>query len=163
MAVGLLNGRFFQMAYVTNDIDRAMAEYGAKAGIDRFFAGRDAEFDIGGGRMAKAHIALANVGGVQIELIEPVGGHDHVYRQVLSGGDYQIHFHHEAHVLDSVEEFAATKAHVGGLGFDIVIDAETPGYRYFYADTRTFIGHHTEFFYFSEEATAYFREVVPNY
>lgn len=164
MTIGLISGNFFQMAYVTNDIDRAMDDFRKKAGIESFFFGRDAEFDIGGGRTCKAHVALVWINGVQLELIEPVGAHDHVYRQILTDSpDYQLHFHHEARTLDSIGTYEATKAHVRDLGFDIVIDAVTPGYRYFYADARPFLGHHVEYFHFSDEAMAYFKDALPSY
>lgn len=158
---GLLSGRFFQMAYVTNDFDRALVEFGKKANIARFFEGRDSEFEVGPGRQAKAHVALAFVGGIQIEIIQPLGGHDQVYRQILSGDGYQLHHHHEAHVLDTIEEFVATKEAARIAGYEIVIEADLEPYRYFYADTRAFLGHHLEFFYFTEDAIRYFNEVVP--
>lgn len=158
---GFLCCRFWQMAYVTNDFDRALALFAEKTGVRNFFIGRDASFMVGPNSEAHCSVAVAMAGGIQVEIIEPRGGADHVYRDVLAGNAFQIHYHHEAKRIDSLEQLAALKDEVRGQGFEIVIDGTNPLATYFYADTRSLLGHYTEFMYYPPEALAYFDQAVP--
>lgn len=158
---GILCGHFWQMAYVTNDFDQALAVFGEKTGVKKWFIGRDAQFMVGPGADASCHVAVAFAGGIQLEIIQPLGGTDHVYREPLKGDAFQLHYHHEAKRIDSLGQLAALKDEVRRQGFEIVIEGTNPLATYFYADTRPLLGHYTEFMFYPPEALAYFDKAVP--
>ena len=60
---------FFQVAYVTRDIDRAQAQFAGTHGIARFLEMRDIRYPTGPGREAHCHVSLAYVGATEIEII----------------------------------------------------------------------------------------------
>ena len=85
-ATGLFPGAFRQVAWITNDLDRAMAAFAADYGVPRWLELRNFKLLTGPGTYADVHIALAVRGGVELELIQPLGGDDHVYRQSSHSG-----------------------------------------------------------------------------
>jgi hypothetical protein len=158
---GLFDANLVQMAYVTNDFDQALAMFAAKGGIHHWFANRDVEFRVGPTANARCHVALAQAGTAQVELICPLGGTDHVYRSVLSGTAFQIRYHHQGQTVPNLEAFQRAKAQTRHIGLDIVIEGDGYGVNYFYTDTRALLGHYVEFLFYSPEAVAFFAEHVP--
>jgi hypothetical protein len=139
-------GAFRQVAYVTNDLERALAHFDRNAGVKRFLQFRDLEVAIGPGVAARCHIALALSGGAEIEVIEPIGGADGVYRDGLSATDFALNFHHVAYTLPSLEALTSLKAALRARGAPIAMEAVTDnGLAYFYADLRKPFGHFVEY------------------
>lgn len=169
MATGtqnILSASFLQMAYVTNDFDAALAAFGENAGIDRFFEQRNFDVHVRPGQTAKLDIALAYAGGVQIEVIHPVGGAIEIYRDVLEEPGFCLRLHHQGQLVSSVEEIYQLQQTARERGFPIVLDsgdALGDRVRYFYADTRKFIGHYIEYLYYDAESLAFFDQMVPRY
>src|SRR5271165_2094440 len=94
----LPNARHSQVAYVTNDLDAAAALLERNYGAPGFY-----KFDTMQSGVAKPgdpqlRIGLARVGGVEIELIEPLGSTAPMFSQVLppGGAALAIRFHHVA-------------------------------------------------------------------
>lgn len=161
--INLIDGAFTQTAYVTNDLDQALATF-AGLGVTRFLELRDLAFPVGSGVEAHCHVALAIAGGREIEIIEPIGGAVDVYRQALSGtvSGFQMHFHHVAQALPSLDALEAIKADVRSRGIAIPIDAAAPqGMTYFYADLRTPLGYHVEYIYPSADYLAAMAGAIP--
>ena len=157
----LLGGTFRQIAYVTNDFDRALSDFAA-LGVRRFLELRDIAFMVGEGAVANCHIGLAISGRMEIELIQPLGGADGVYRNVLQGPEFQVHLHHVAQTLPSIDALDAMKAEVGRLGLAIPIDGAAPqGMTYFYADVRPFLGHYVEYTCSTPEFLAGMAAAIP--
>ena len=104
---------------------------------------------------ARCHIALALSGGAEIEIIEPVGGADEIYRQPLTGPDFALLFHHVAYTLPSLEALTSLKAEMRASGTPIVMDGEAPeGVTYFYTDLRKPFGHYIEYVWGTPEYEA---------
>lgn len=144
-AANLLGGAFSQIAYVTNDFDRALADF-ADVGVTRFLELRDIGFAVGPAAEARCHVGLARSGGMEIEIIQPLGGADAVYRGILQGPDFQLHFHHVAQRLPDVASLERMKAQAQARGIDLPVDAVAPeGLTYFYADLRRTLGHMVEY------------------
>ena len=158
--VNLLSGRFAQMAYVTTNIEQALEVF-AQQGVSEFVCAHDARFDIGGGREALCHVALAFSGGLQIEVIEPVGGAVEVYRAPFRGEQFQLHFHHQCHWVETMEEFASIRQAMRDRGYDIVIDGSSPQAVYFYADLRKQLGHFVEYVRFDPAIFSQLQASVP--
>ncbi len=136
----------YQNAYVTADIDRAVAmlveQFGPVSeprridGAAQMFRGTNGE---GVGNM---RIALVQVGKLQYELIQPVSGNVAIYADALVP-DRVMTFHHVAMRTDDLEKM---RAEVTRLGYPIVAEGEARGdIRFFYADARKSFGHYLEY------------------
>lgn len=88
-----------QIAYVTNDLDEARASFHEHYGVARFAQMKDLAIQVGPDANAIIHVALAYVGSMQIELIEPRGGADTIYRAPLPSDAFAMRFHHVAQLL----------------------------------------------------------------
>jgi hypothetical protein len=149
-ATSLFSGAFRQVAWVTNDLDRAMAAFAADYGVPRWLELRNFKLPTGPGTHAAVHVALAVRGGVELELIQPLGADDHVYRQILTADPaLQIHFHHICYRLESAEALADVRHAAEAKGRAIVLQGEpATGTAYFYIDDRPTLGHHIEYIYY---------------
>jgi len=161
----LPNTQHSQIAYVTNDLDAAAALLEKQYGVPGFY-----KFDTSGVAQPgdpQLRIALARVGGVEIELIEPLGTTATLFSDVLppNGKELAIKFHHVAIRIDgALENWQQHRAAVdisqhpivyqGGLG-DML--------RYFYTDERSTLGHYVEHVWMSPELLAQLAGVIPTY
>ena len=75
--------RHSQNAYVTSDLDRAMAIWRDEFGVSRFHVFENDAPGLVSSPEYRMKIALANVGGVEIELIEPLPGQAPLHAEVL--------------------------------------------------------------------------------
>lgn len=153
----------FQMAYVTTDIDQAIAHFAEHQGIGQFLVLRDLPIQTGPGREATLNVALAYAGDWQVELIEPRGGDDLIYRQPLPQSEFGLAFHHVAQSVPSAEVLARIRAEQLRLGHAIVIEGKSPGnLDYFYSDHRQTLGHCIEHCYYTEQGLAFLAQIPRN-
>ena len=161
------NARHSQIAYVTNDLDAAAALFEREYATPGFY-----KFDTMQSGVAKPgdphlRIALARVGGVEIELIEPLGSTAPLFSQYLPQDrtDLAIRFHHVAiRIEGSLEDWERHRAAIdtrrhpiayqGGLGDPL---------RFFYTDERTSLGHYVEHVWMSPELLQQLSAAVPTY
>ncbi|MEM5388797.1 VOC family protein [Paraburkholderia phymatum] len=161
-------GKFHQVAWVTPDLERSMAQFREVYGIPSFFV-QDQCFNA---RVGNSHgemrlrFALANVDGVEFELIEPVGpGLNAIYREVLpKDGSFANVFHHICiKVCGSAEDWERHLAalhpsrqihYMGDVG---------PGAAFCYTDDRSLLGHYVEHVWFGREIEKAMYEAVPRY
>jgi hypothetical protein len=158
------NAQHCQVAYVTNDIDRAVAVFTEQYGAPGFFQFSTDQPGMPAGPRIK--IALAKVGGVEIELIEPIGDSAPLFSDVLPGGDdLAIRFHHVAIRVDgSLADWEAHKASIDFARHPIVFSGELEDkLRYFYTDERGTMGHYVEHVWQSPELLAQMAAVTPSY
>jgi hypothetical protein len=146
----MFGGIFRQIAWITNDFDGALAAFEADYGVPRWFELRDFSLQTGPGAFAKAHFAMAVRGGVELEVIQPLGGADQVYRQILTGeSGLQLHMHHICYRLESAAALARMRQGAEAKGRAIVLEGSTEsGTEYFYIDDRHVLGHHIEYIYY---------------
>lgn len=159
----LIQGRPRQLAYVTTDLDRAVAQF-ARVGVARFTPSSESEIEVGRDRTARFRVALANVGETQLEVIEPTDGDVEVYRSLFTGDSedgYELRFHHVAYWPNDSSEFTALRAGAEEAGFDVVIEGSGPFGSYFYLDTRDTLGHYLEYFDYSPGVLDSLREMIP--
>lgn len=151
MTANLLTGRCGQLGYVTNDMDKALETFSEGGGITRFMRNDGITLGVGGGKDAQCNVAIAITAGMQIEIIQPTGGADYVYSQILDGEDFQLKLHHQCHYVDTQAEFDSAKAAIREAGYPIVIEGIDPAAQYFYADLRPLLGHHVEYVLYDAE------------
>jgi Glyoxalase/Bleomycin resistance protein/Dioxygenase superfamily len=157
---------FFQTAYVTSDLDRAMSEIGALYGVTRFQVNRKVEIETLAGT-ARAHFALVFIGGQQLEIIEPAGGADGAYRDALPPNGYASRLHHFGQLVTEAAEWEAVRAAVVASELPVPVAGTfchegVPLMHYLYADTRPHLGHCLEYMYRTVAGRDIFAQ-VPRY
>lgn len=142
----------YQNAYVTHDLDRAMALLKARYGVDDYIV---FEPDMilktpSGPKASSVRAALAWTGGLQIELIEPVSGHLDHYLPYLPAdrSDPVPRLHHIAVRRD---DLAAMREEIDRLGLPLAFEGEVPGLVFIYLDARESLGHFLEYVWATPE------------
>jgi hypothetical protein len=123
-ALGALAGGFFQVAFVTTDLDRFLQSIGDDLGADRFFVIRDAQVTDQTYRDepcdARQDLAFGYAGTLQFEVIQPLSGVSS-YSEFLSAHP-QGGLHHTGILVDDYDEAVAelsktcTKVQTGRVG-----------------------------------------------
>lgn len=158
--IPLITG-LFQICYVTKDLDAGMRRLTASYGIDRFRIKRDVESMPGMPKMSM-HQAHVFVGAVQIELIQPAGGDDALYREVCAADGAAIRHHHFGLWVDDAAEYADLPATLAQLGISMAFNASIPDIGgAIYADTRAELGHYLEYVHLAPEVKRVYYADVP--
>jgi hypothetical protein len=159
------DARHSQIAYVTNDLDAAIALFERDYGAPGFFVFSNVPPGVENPEGPVLKIALAKVGGVEIELIEPQGDSAPLFSDPLPAGpDLAIVFHHVAMRIDGplanwdrhVASIDTAKHKIvfgGAMGDDL---------RYFYTDERSALGHFVEHVWMSPTILAQMAAAVPH-
>lgn len=162
MAQGIF-ANFFQHGYVTNDIEQAKSVFGAKCGIGSYF---DIEHDLPlltprGIEQARIKIALAFVGNLQVELIEPLGAPgDLIWHEVLPPTRFGVVFHHCGFMVPGpLSDWNAFRATIGQDAYPIVIEGDFEPAKFVYVDLRDSLGHYCEYLWMHDDLHA----AVPRY
>lgn len=147
---------FFQLAYVTTDLDQALAQIRATTGIQTF-ASLDMTPEIvwrGTKHALKARAALAWAGETMVEVIEPHGEEMAVWKRGLEGDGFRLAFHHVGVMVD---DFDAARAEVLAAGHSIAVEGEIPGIaRWLYLDYTATLGHFLEHVWLSRAGWEFF-------
>jgi len=160
--VPLLSG-FFQIGYVTKDLDAGVRQLGAIHGIERFRIKRDVPSMPGMPKMLM-HQAHVFIGAVQLEVIQPAGGDDGLYRDVCAADDSAIRHHHSGMWIDDAVEYGGLRAALEEQKIPIVFEVSIPNIGgAIYADTRPKLGHYLEYVHFTPEAKRGYYADVPQY
>jgi hypothetical protein len=149
---GSLLGRFFQLGYVTRDLDTAIDAFRKRYGA--------AEFQIIPGQARFAHtkrIALGYVGPVMIEFIEPNPEVPSIYVDHIPEEAGDARFHHIGLLID---DYPGTIERLESRGYDVpyklsyddIMDC-------CYADLRAQLGHYVEYVRLGEEGKQWFASV----
>lgn len=155
---------FLQIAYVTTDFDRALAEFASQYGVPKWLQLRNLEIETGKDRSCHAHVALTYVGDTQLEVIQPLGGDDTVYRHGLPEQGYALRLNHLAQLVETEAELETIHAEVVAKGIAVSMHGTGGGgtARYFYTDHRASLGHYLEHVWYSPQGLAFLREQIPH-
>lgn len=146
---------FFQLGYVTRDLDAALAGWRERFGAIEFLVTEPAVID--GVAPPTRRIALAYIDAVMIEIIEPDPGQQTIYDDALAEDPGVIRLHHLGHLID---DHAAMLTRLATMGYDVPLHGTMPGILdYSYADTRADLGHFSEFIRLDEGGHAFFGAV----
>ena len=152
----------YQIAFVTTDLDQAMMLFAGTYGISKFKIKRDL---LSGPEMPRmrVHVAHAYVGPMMIELIQPAGGEDGLYREILPANGFAIRPHHFGFMVRSEQELERISAALETRNVPIAFDTSTTGVaRAVYADARNSLGHYLEYVYLKPEARPSYYAQVPH-
>lgn len=141
----------YQNAYVTHDLGRAMELISARYGVTDYLT-FDPEMAVqtaSGEQMQKVKVAATWVGGLQIELIEPVSGFIDPFLAYLPAdkSDAVPRFHHISLRRESLEEI---RAECDQLGLPLVCEGGIPDLVFRYLDARGTLGHYLEYVWASD-------------
>lgn len=144
----------FQLAYVTNDLDRAGRVLCEQFGCGEVHFMRDLPESL-------ADIALSFSGDTNYELLQPRHASGDFYSNWIAGAqDFVMRFHHLGMIVPTREEYSSIReAHLAqGRGFPL--EASMPGQLdVFYADATDTLGHYLEYFHLEEGGWAMFKAV----
>ena len=151
-ADGSLFGRFFQLGYVTRDLEPAMAQFSKRFG--------PAEFQIINADQPNIHtrrIALTWIGQTMIEIIEPNVSVPSLYVDAVPSATGEITFHHIGHLIN---DYQATLQRLKTEGYAVplalsygeVLDC-------CYADARAQLGHYLEYIRLGDQGRKWFASV----
>lgn len=150
----MLMGQHYQNAYVTRNVDKAVATFRERADVRSLM---EIEVPITlwtpqGSGTGVQKLALLWIEDQNIELIEPKEGDVlAIYRGALPEHD-GLAFHHACYKVDHWNDFLAR---VGNQPAPLVLRGGTPGMLEFaYLDTRDWLGHYTEYVWMSPERWA---------
>jgi len=136
----------YQNAYVTHDLDRAMALLQHEYGVGNYIV---FEPDMilrtpSGEKPSKVRAALAWSGGLQIELIQPVSGFVDAYLPYLPRDRLNAapRFHH---IAVRRNDLTAMREEIGRLGLPLAFEGAVPGLVFVYLDARESLGHYFEY------------------
>ena len=133
--------RFFQIAWIVDDLQEAMANWTKTYGVGPFYMmpkrtlpvtyrGREMEWEM--------RLAATQAGPVEIELIEQIPGVPNIYSEVFPNAGGGFH-----HFCALTKRFDETKAHYESLGFPSILQIHS-FMRIEYFDTYKAFGHMTE-------------------
>jgi hypothetical protein len=145
----MLEGRHYQNAYVTRDIDKAVESFRAQGGVQDarvFEATVEVQTPAGRG-IAVSKLSFIWINNLQYELIQPVSGLVDVYRDALPADD-SLKLHHICMRVDNWQEFRARVEH---QRFPVVLEGGSEHLRFLYLDARDFLGHYLEYTWMTPE------------
>lgn len=136
---------FYQVAYVTNDFDRAVDEIRRAHDMGPFKEMRELHLPTAEDREAIGHFGIAFKGAMQFEVIEPLAGDAALYQDYLASDDFELHFHHLGQHIASEAAYKSTLEHMQKRWSAPINMAGFGGF-YCYIDARNTHGHYLEFF-----------------
>lgn len=151
--VGLLGYELFQLAYVTNDLERAVKLLGESYAITNWSY-------IEAGVM---RVALAWTNGQQIELIETAKEqYQPLYDDWIGRkGDFVIRHHHYGYFINSEEEWALLRQQITKAGRKMWMDIEVEAMKVIYIEAPE-LGHFLEYIFPNEAGGAYYSSLAAN-
>jgi hypothetical protein len=152
-----------QIGYATTDCKEAVKRYGERYGVGNFLLLPNTESTISPGCTATINVALAFVNGTMIELIEPAGGADTIYREVLPTSGFAVRHHHLGYAMFNEAEWEAKQQEIERQKISVVLSGEAPGVvRYQYIDVRADIGHYVEYLYYLGQGGRELLKAIPH-
>jgi Glyoxalase/Bleomycin resistance protein/Dioxygenase superfamily len=140
----------YQNAYITRDLDQALAIFRSQFGFDGFQR-YDVTYELNtpaGRGKATVNLALGWIDNLQYELIQPISGMIDVYLEGLPT-EYPLQFHH---VCMRVHDWSEFRAKVERERRPVVMEGGTPGHlQWLYIDARDTVGHYLEYCWASPE------------
>jgi extradiol dioxygenase family protein len=157
-AKGLLCAEHFQMAYATNDIDRALVLFGERYGITKW-ARLEGALPAGG----HIRVELAWVGSIMYELMWANGQGAAIYMDRLPASDgFHIHHHHLGYMLDSDAQWDALMAEVAAKGHAMPHVSHNDGFMKSCFVDAPELGHYLEYICPEPAGRAFFESVPGN-
>lgn len=154
-AAGLLRTEQFQIAYATNDIERARDVFQKRYGIESFKR-LEGQLPAGG----HIHIELAWVGSTMYELLTARGPGAEIFIDKLPADEFAIRHHHLGFLIHNENEWNALFVEIEKNGWKLLSKSNNPGFMQSCFVDAPELGHYLEYL-FPETAGLVFFESVP--
>lgn len=159
-APGVPGKHFMQAAFIVDDVEAAAMRWVKTTGIGPFLHVPHielAEYSWRGEKRSGLDfsVALAQSGGIQIELIQQHCGSPSAYRDTVARGAQGFH-----HLAIYCEDYDAAYAHYRDQGFVASVDGTFGPLRFSYIDTSAAIGCMVELVEQHESQSDFFRRVA---
>jgi Glyoxalase/Bleomycin resistance protein/Dioxygenase superfamily len=157
------NARHSQNAYVTTDMDQALALWREDFDVSAFYVFANDAPGMECSHPYRLKIALANVGGTEIELIEPLDGNS-MYSDILpQDGSFAVRFHHVCMRIEGgLAEFESHMASLDPVRHPVVYSGGMADLmRFAYTDERATLGHFIEHVWFDAGFYAQMSSAIP--
>jgi Glyoxalase/Bleomycin resistance protein/Dioxygenase superfamily len=154
-----------QNAYVTTDMDKALAVWRDEFDVPSFYVFANDAPGMEFSQPYRLKIALANVGGTEIELIEPLDGNV-MYSDLLpKDGSFAIRFHHICMRIDGpLANFDAHMASFASAQHPVAYQGRMGDLmRFAYTDERSTLGHYVEHVWFDAAFYEQMSAAIPVY
>ncbi len=145
----MLEGRHYQNAYITRNMDKALELFRTRFNVEEprsFEVTVEVETPAGRG-MATNRLAFIWIDNLQYELIQPISGLVDVYSDALPADD-SLKFHHICMRVDNWESF---RANVERQRYPVVLEGGSDALRFLYLDARDSLGHYLEYVWMTPE------------
>jgi hypothetical protein len=167
MMANPLLANFFQLAYVTSDLNRAVAFLQKDMGIEEFMIINEARMQIhqqDHSTEAILRVALAYVGNVMIEIIQPLSGAVEIYQNAIKNDKFTLKFHHIGILVNGQSEnWDSTVSELISKKQQFAVSGEFgTAAKFGYVDQRDTLGHYVEYVHFSEEGLQFISQVPQN-
>ncbi len=154
LAGGLLRRDQFQIAYATNDIDRALAVFGDLHGVHKFRRLEGQLLD--GGHI---RVELAWIGATMIELLTAHGPGSEIYMDRLPTDQFAIRHHHLGYLIYDKPAWDGLEAEAARLGRPLLAYRHNPGFlRSCFIDAPE-LGHYLEYILPERDGLEFFENV----
>jgi len=139
----MVEGRHYQNAYVTRDIDKAVERFTARADVRSVvqFETTNEVQTAAGRRLNHVKLAFVWVGDLQYEFLEPVAEAVPMLASMLPDDDLP-RFHHSCARVPDWEDF---RRRVDEQPYPVVFEGEGSDLKYLFLDTRDLLGHYLEY------------------
>ncbi len=157
-ATQLMRNDHFQIAYATQDIDRACEVFAERFGISRFQR-------LEGERPGGGHIRveLAWVGGTMYELITAKGPNTEMFTDRLpADGSFAIRLHHLGYFIHDDKSWDALSSEAARLGVALIPGNVNPGFLKSCFVEAPELGHYLEYIYPEAAGIEFFQNVPAN-
>jgi len=158
--------RLHQIAYVTNDLERAKSLFAEQYGVGRFFMLCDPPPDNIPPGIPPLRVALANLGEIELELIQPLGRELPVFADALpQDKSFAIRFHHICfRIAGDLADWNAHRASIDESQHPVVFHgALADDLRFLYTDERSRLGHYVEHIWMSPQVMQQMAKDVPSF
>ncbi len=157
---------YMQVCWVVPDLQQAMQQWGRQAGVGPFFYFDDVVYEnaVYRGRPwqpVKFHAAIAQAGGMQIELVEQLEEGASIFRDVVPAGGRGLH-----HMSIYTADFERDLAFYREAGAEVAFSGLMKGAPVCWVDTVATLGFMTEIITanpLKEQVFARFREAADNW
>lgn len=156
-ACGALRTEHFQVAYATNDIERAMQIFRERFGI-REFRQLKGQLHAGG----QIHIELAWVGSTMYELVTASGPGSETFMMHIPSEGFTIRHHHLGFLIHSDDEWNALLATIERNGWRLLSQNNNAGFMKNCIVEIPELGHCFEYLFPEAAGLAFFESVPAN-
>ena len=154
---GLLGREHSHSAWVTNDLDRALAIFAERYGV-RKFGFLEGQMPSGG----YIKVALAWAGGQVLEVICATGAGSEFYNELLPGDEFAIRFHHLGFLVHDKAAWEQLEREIKQGKWTVAYKSLNSGFMDAYYVEAPELGHYLEFIYPQQSGVEFFEAVPAN-